>query len=394
MKDNLELKTLKTLLIDKKSFYQFVNNKTLIYLFNNKYNKFIFELIVEFFQRYNTIPTSDIILNMIDDNISQDNIKKQMMDHFIMIDSLDITEGEINYLIDNLNTKIKDSIIKQTGVTPKVLEDTFQKISELENTTSKYKVRHLWDIVERNDRQIIPTGLQVIDECGIGKGELGLLLAGTGVGKSVFLTYVANNFMLKGYKTLHIVFEGDIDTYLESHQRKLKYPTKEQLESFNQGKNLKLYQMGANTTTISDIQKLIVELSNDNFIPDVIVIDYLDCIVGENNKKEIWQNDIVIINELERLAIKYNVAVWSAVQANRTGLNKELQLENMSGSISKSQKATLIASLRRTEEHQETNTAHIKILKNRYGMLKESFNCIWNPVTMEISAPINYSPML
>lgn len=387
----LESKLLKILLHDKKTFVKMINNPNLRDYFINKYNKFIIQLIVEFYNNYECIPEPEYVIEQINSQYPHQQVKQTLIDHFNYILTIELQQGEIDFILDNFKERVKENIIhnvssKLDKLNSSELLQNLNKIGELSETSIAYQSRNLWDKVQNLTREIIPTGIDLIDDCGISKGELGILLAGTGIGKSVALSYMANNFMLSGYKVLHIVFEGNIDNYLDSHQRKLNM-TNEQIKDLESSKNLKLIKLPSNSTSISDIQKLLVELSNDGFTTDVMVIDYLDCVVG-NGSKEIWQNDISIINEMERLALKYNIAVWSAVQANRSGLNKELQLENISGSISKAQKATLIIALRRTAEQQENNQATLSMLKNRFGTLKESVNCDWNPVTMEIYAPI------
>jgi replicative DNA helicase len=151
--------------------------------------------------------------------------------------------------------------------------------------------------------------------------------------------------------------------------------------------------MKANQTSVKDIEDLIRSCGKDNFIPDALVIDYLDCIVINNNKDG-WVNDISIINDLEHLAQKHNLAIWSAVQANRSGINRDLELSNISGSISKAQKATLILALSRNEIQEEENRADVRVLKNRTGLKRASHNCIWNPSRMQIVMPITKEVLL
>jgi hypothetical protein len=113
-----------------------------------------------------------------------------------------------------------------------------------------------------------------------------------------------------------------------------------------------------------------------------------------NNKNETWKNDIYIINDMEHLSQKYQIAIWTAVQANRSGISKELTLENTSGSISKVQKASLVISLSRNEFQEEDNRADVRVLKNRTGQKRASLNCVWNPKTMEIQLPITKETFL
>jgi hypothetical protein len=113
-----------------------------------------------------------------------------------------------------------------------------------------------------------------------------------------------------------------------------------------------------------------------------------------NGGKEIWQNDIKIINELEHICQKYQVGLWTAIQANRSGVNKELTIENVSGSIQKAQKASLVLALTRNLDQEQNNTADVRILKNRFGAKEMSLNCVWNPNEMNIELPITEDNLL
>jgi len=367
-------------------------------LIKNKYSNFILELIKEHNDKYGNVPTFPILSVKIEDELAEQG-QKQMLDHLSLIESIQLTEGDIQFIRDNLNKRLKEnklSKIKQNidKVDLEAFQQVASEISLIDGTSKKWEIKHLWDKVERKERVVLPTNLELIDKYGIAKGEIGLLLAGTGIGKSVFLTFLASELMLGGYKTLHIAFEGNIDDYINKHRNKLNNPTEEQLAKGKTTPNLKVVKLPNNSSTTSDIEDLIKQQINNGFIPDAIVLDYVDCLVGSNRTKELWINDIAIINELEHLAQKYNIALWSAVQSNRSGLNKELGLENAAGSIQKLQKATMIIALTRNPEQQNENRADLRLLKNRWGKLDISQNCVWNPEQVKIEAPITDNTIL
>lgn len=363
-------------------------------LFQNKYVKYIFKVILEYYHKYDNIPNFQFIEEIIKDEQGNEKISKMILDQLFIIKSIELSEDQIQFITDNLIKRLKDNKISSLKLNAdKMDEDTIRKtveqITDIEQKNKKWEMKYIWDEIENQDRKILPTKLELIDKYGISKGEIGLLMAATGVGKSVFLTYIANNFMLGGYKTLHLVFEGNIDNYIINHRRKLNNPTEEQLRRGNTTANLKIIKMSSNQTTTKDIEELIKDQINQDFVPDVVVIDYVDCLVSTTQVKEHWQGDIGIINELEHLSQKYNLAIWSAVQSNRSGINKDLDLSNAAGSISKLQKASMVIALTRTPEQEERNTADLKILKNRFGNKDTSYDATWNPSEMKIKTPIN-----
>jgi len=364
----------------------------------NKYVSFILQLITEHYKKYEEIPTFLFLKELIKTEYP-DKIKNIVLDQLFLIESIQPTPEQISFITDNIRQRLKDNKVSKVKQNIDKLDEeqiraVAEEISSINRSQKRWEVKHIWDNVERKERVVLPTNLELIDKYGVAKGEIGLLMAGTGIGKSVFLTYVASELMLGGYKTLHIVFEGNIDDYIIKHRNKLGDYTEEQLKKGKNTSNLKVIKLPNNSSTTSDIEDIIKDVINNGFTPDAIVLDYVDCLTGNNKVKELWINDIAIINELEHLAQKYNIVLWSAVQSNRSGLNKELTLENVAGSIQKLQKATMVIALTRNPEQQEANLADLRLLKNRFGGLEISQNCVWNPENINIEAPITQPILL
>lgn len=395
--NDYERKLIAAFFIEPNIYFQNKNHLDLNQVFNNKYNKHFLQLINEYHQEYDGFPSVEVVNDIIQRE-HQGEVQKRLLDHFQGITDLKIDEAELRYIEDRIPSQIKENIIRTTQenahkLSTDELKNRIEQIYTLSSTKKNFEIRNLWDDLNDIERIPIPTQLELIDEFGVAKGELGILLASTGVGKSVFLSYLANNFMLGGYKVLHIVFEGSIEQYHKAHLTKLKNPSQDELRCEVQYQNLKLVKMRANQTSVKDVEELIKSCITDGFIPDCLVIDYLDCIVIRNNSKN-WENDIQIINDMEHLSQKYQVVIWTAVQANRSGTRTELSVENISGSITKAQKATMILALTRTPQQEEQNQADVKVIKNRTGNKRESINCVWNPKQMIIELPISHEVFL
>lgn len=374
----------------------FIDNQRLLQeeVVKNKYSNFLLKLIREYYDKFNGVPNFIILKQLIFDEFGESVIEKVLLEQLSLVETLNLSQDQFEFVLSHITKKIKDN--KLQGLkqnVDKLDEETLSRVSQeierIDNIQKRWEIKHLWDEIEYKEREILPTGLELIDKYGIAKGEIGLLMAATGIGKSVGLTFLASNFMLNGYKTLHIVFEGNIDNYIVSHRKKLGDPDPEKLKKGKTTQNLKVIKLPSNQTTTRDIEEVIKLQTNDGFSPDALVIDYVDCLVGQKMTKELWVGDIAIINELEHLAQKYNIAVWSAVQANRSGINKELELSNAAGSISKVQKASMVVAITRTPQQQEINTADLRVLKNRFGKLDVSINSVWDAETLHIEAPIH-----
>ena len=379
------------MLIEESGFFK--KHKSIIarYKFENNYSNFLLECIREHYSQYNTTPSYDILRMIIDQQIVGDSMAgKVILDHLDQIQMIQWNEGEQEYIKKNIKGKLQKYLIEQTADRVDKMDHAslLQVIKEIENLKQEsfeYEIRHLWEL--ENDHQRIPvqTGIELIDQNGgVAKGEIGILLASTGIGKSVFLTHMASELMLRGNKVLHIIFEGALNDYIGMHRRKLGNYTNDQIKTGKTTSNLKVVKMSSGKTSLNDVSNLIEYLGSD-FIPDAVVIDYIDVIAPSTSKKENWQSEIITSTELEDFCIKHNVVCWTAVQTNRSGLNENIPtLNQMGGSVSKGQKASMVLGVSRTTIHQKENKADIAILKNRHGSTGELLGVDWNPHTMKL----------
>ena len=390
----------------------FKKNKNILkkYRFKNKAIDFIYTNVKEHFDLYNEIPTYEILNIRIDENlpskiedgVEKNILKKQIMEHVkYQIQDIQMTDGEKKYMIDNMKRKLEENMISNVGEEiHKIDTDTlFSKLKDIEKLKKNdydYEVKNLWDYDEELERDVIPTGVDLIDNNGgVGRGEIGILLASTGIGKSVFLSYMANQLMLRGLKVLHIVFEGATNDYIRLHRVKLGNPSNELLKRGKTIPNLKVVKMYSGKTSLSDIQDFMETLKAEGFTPDAICLDYLDLLAPTKVRKENWMSEINTSNELEEFCWKNNIVFWTAVQTNRSGLNNEIpDLSQMAGSVSKGQKATMVLGVSRTSQQIDDNKADVAIIKNRYGKTSSAHNIKWNPNTMEIEIKENEQFML
>lgn len=283
----------------------------------------------------------------------------------------------------------------------------------------------IYDLTEKalsNDYTVsIPTGVGLLDDTlggGLDKGKLGLLIAPAGFGKTSFTTaidaYAAtykcdmNNH--EGYKVLQIYFEDDdvditrkhfaritqtearfmkrLDTANrdEIENQLMNHPNKEMI-----GENLRLKHFRTGTKSATDIEIFIKKLINRGFKPDLISIDYFECIAPERggyNSDTEWTREGVTMRKLENMAKDLNCAIWVATQGNKDSINSPeyVRMDQAGGSIRKVQVAQLILSIARALEDIDRNKAVISILKNRSGKSGKIFNNVkFNNGTCTIS---------
>ena len=237
------------------------------------------------------------------------------------------------------------------------MEDLIKKALDT-NMTTKLGF-HLFDTLDEDLKEdyrcAIPTGADKLDESlygGLGKGELGLIVSPMGVGKSSATTgFCANAAISKtkdndynGYKVLHFFFE---DTEVAIKRKYYGYATnidacdlstpqnKPVVMEILKDNNNELRRMLHNNVicqrlttgeySASDIKYLIQQYISMGFIPDLVVIDYFECIKSEKNidgyNDTEWTREGITMRKLEAIAKEFNVALWVPVQSTKNAIN-------------------------------------------------------------------------
>jgi hypothetical protein len=157
------------------------------------------------------------------------------------------------------------------------------------------------------------------------------------------------------------------------------------------GENLRLKHFRSGTKTASDIEVFIKKLINRGFKPDLVTIDYFECIApekGGHSTDSQWVKEGVTMRKFENMAKDLNCAIWIATQGNKDSINSPevVRMDQAGGSIMKVQVAQFIISIARALEDIDRNKAVISILKNRSGKSGKIFNNVkFNNGTCTIS---------
>ena len=268
---------------------------------------------------------------------------------------------------------------------------------------------HLDETLSDDYRTPIPTGIGKIDETlegGLGKGELGVIVGPTSFGKTSLTTAMASHAACIGFKVLQIVFEDRIKQIQRKHigritgieAKDLSKPenidfVKETLENFPDkealDKNLRIVRFPSGEKTAREIERFIKKLINSGFRPDLVVIDYFECLEHEGDRTSTneFEKEGRTMRRLEAMAGELDVALWVPSQGTKDSTNLELvTMDKMGGSAKKAQIAHIIMSIARTVDEIAENKATIAILKNRAGKSGKVFNDVdFNNGTCRIS---------
>jgi replicative DNA helicase len=374
--------------------------------FENVSFKFIMENVKELFKTYNTIPNYDTVAQKIMAEGGNDSTKH--VDTLEAIKNLDVNteyvqDTALNFCKQqNLKKKLKDvhNIIDNGEFESyNKIEDIIQKALQVglinDDGTDVFEDIDL--ALEKDNRLPIATGIVGVDnllEGGLGRGELGVVLAPTGTGKTTLLTKMANTAYNLGFNVLQIFFEDNPGNIKRKHytiwsgiapkdQPENAEEVKEKVkEAEIQSKGgIKLLKLASDNVTISEIKNKVRKLISDGFKIDLLLIDYVDCISPERSVNgEEWKGEGSIMRSLESMTGEFDIAIWTATQGNRESISSEVvNSDQMGGSIKKAQIAHVILSIAKTLEQKENNLATLTLLKSRIGRDGVIFqNCKFN----------------
>jgi hypothetical protein len=229
--------------------------------------------------------------------------------------------------------------------------------------------------------------LNSITKGGLVRKTLNIALAGTGVGKSLFMCHCASYNLTQGKNVLYITMEMAEEKIAERIDANLLDVTVDELSTLSrEAYDKKISKVRKNT-----IGKLVIKeyptasagsahfrhLLNElrikrNFIPDIIYIDYLNICSSSRIKSGANVNSYTYIKaiaeELRGLAVEFNVPVFSATQTTRGGYgNSDVELTDTSESFGLPATADLMFALISTEELEALGQLMVKQLKNRYN---------------------------
>jgi replicative DNA helicase len=369
----------------------------------NLQNKSIFHAITKFKQVSN--PVDEEILLGIAQNIK--NWNDRVLNKNLDYDGDTVQKSVYNFIKQGEYHELAAFIMSNIkhGLTDEINYKIDQKTKRISDIGSdEDEGIEIFHDIERalqvNFREPIGTGILAIDNLmggGLGKGEIGIILAGTGVGKSTALTKIANEAHSLGKNVLHVVFEDTEDEIRRKHfaiwsDTKLS-EMNDNLESV--GRRVKDYQNNGNLgkliikkfpqegITIPKIRQWMDRYKKKWGISfNLLALDYIDCV--EPHEKYFDQNKAEegIIKAFEGIASDYNIPCWTAIQANRSGLGSNsndgsasefIGTAQMGGSIKRAQKTHFLMSVAKTSEQKRAGLANIAILKARFAADGQKF---------------------
>lgn len=373
--------------------------------FTDSSDKLLFDLIDSYVQKYNAFPSGEALTIDLDNRSSID--QRVFEETKKTIQDLKLDEStEIEWLVDSTekwcqekavynaimkSIQILDNTDRQAkGAIPQILSDALAVSFDTHighNFIDDSAVRY--DFYHKKEEKI-EFNLEYFNRItggGLPKKTLNIALAGTGVGKSLFMCHCAAGNLLAGKNVLYITLEMAEERIAERIDANLMNVTmgelaemtretyEKKIEKIARKTNGKLIikEYPTSSAGSANFRHLLNELKiKKNFTPDIIYIDYLNICASSRIKHNSNANSYTIIKaiaeELRGLAVEFVVPIVSATQTNRSGFtSSDVGLEDTAESFGLPATADFMFALITSEELESLNQIMVKQLKNRYN---------------------------
>jgi len=361
--------------------------------FELKYIQLFCKKLFDYRDKYDMYPSSSIMNTVLRTELEEDNeaLNKQVRDFFARILASPEIEDE-DYIKDTSldfcrRQKIKEALVKSAGLMNKsnsldeigVIVTSALKLGTDNNYGYDYKL----DFEKRfmlKERNPVSTGWDRVDgitQGGLGRGELGVVIAPTGAGKSMALVHLGAMAVKAGLQVVHYTLElsdtvvaSRYDACLTGVPLTNLMDEKEMIleEVKNVRGKLIIKEYPTKTASTSVIKNHLKRIASAGQKVDMIIVDYGDLLNPTVRYKEKRTELETIYEELRAIAMEFVCPVWTASQTNRSGLNAEVvTMESISEAFNKCFVADFIFSVSRTVDDKKTNSGRIFIAKNRNG---------------------------
>lgn len=383
-----QIKVLYSLLNDKQ-FLQNIADVITAEYFESPAHKWIIGTILDYYGKYNTFPTMEVLkieLKKEKNEVLQVSIKEELKQAYTA------TQDDIDYVKEEFfnfckNQKLKDALLSSVDLlTSGEFEGIRKIIDEALRAGATKEIGHEYDkdiesrFREEEDKKI-PFPWKVFNDItdgGIGGSNLMLLFAPPGIGKSTVVCNIASHCLKMGFNVIYYTLELDeryvgkkIDSILTGVEVKmLKFHRKEVEAAV---KNLKgkivIKEYSPGRASLSTIESHIKQLqSNNDFIPDLIIIDYPDLLKPRKSRKESKEELDDIYTDLKGMAKDLKIPFVCPSQINRMGAKDEIiEGDKVAGSFQKMMIADLSVSLSRRRKDKINGTGRFHIMKSRLG---------------------------
>jgi len=351
--------------------------------------KWIAQTTLDYYKQYRKLPTALVFKNEIE-KITSDILKVAVQNEIKNV-ARHRSDKDLDYVKDRFlqfckNQTLKSAIIQSVDLLEQQEYDEIKvRIDKAMRAGAERNFGHDWkkDVEKRifeDARDTIPTPWECINGPmggGLAAGELGVIAAPSGAGKSWLLSALGAEAMKRGKKVLHFTLElNDTYTGLRYDTIFTKIETRKLKDNFDKIKKIVdsisgeivIKYFPSKTITAHTLLAHVQQMEAVGFEPDLMIVDYGDLLRASSRTEARYLELGAIYEELRSLAGELYIPCWTASQTHRSSISDEvIQADKIAESYGKIMTADFVMSFSRTLDDKQTNTARVHIIKNRFG---------------------------
>ena len=395
--NSFQSKVISSLLTDEK-FLDKLQEVISPKFFESDANKWIVDEIIDYHDEYRKPPSMDVFkhkLASLDNAILKTTVVEQLRHVYTQIGHVDLDYIKKEFTSFCRNQNLKGVILQSVDL---LKAGNFDRIKDLVDKAMKVGTEtdlghdYKDDFISRMEdvkRSTVPSDWNPINDLmdgGLGPGELGVVVAPSGVGKTWILTALGASAVRQGLSVVHYSMElsehyvgaryDTVFSHIPSADIKEKRDIVEEKIRGLKGKLMIKYFPPKGVSSKKIAQHIDKMIAADNK-PDLIICDYADLLLSHSNKTDsTYAEQGGVYIDLRGLSGEYGIPIWTASQTNRSAIDSEvIEADKISDSYAKVMNADFIMSWSRKSKDKLNNTARAHIMKNRFGPDGITFPC-------------------
>ena len=385
---SFQSKIITSLIVDTK-FIKTIGDILEVSYFDSDSNKFLVKSIIDYFKKYKTPPTMEALKVVIDD-VENDVLKTSIVDslrnawqhredpdlEFVKEKSLEFCKNQV----------IKSAIMESVELLDNQKYDEIKGVIDtamragVERDIGHEYITGFEERMTQQSRKCLPTQWDSVNdlmEGGLAGGELGVIVAPAGIGKSWTLQTLGAHAVAKGKTVIHYTLELNAeyvglryDTIVSGQPTgNLQYYKEEVFKKINQLKgNLIIKYYPTRTASVNTLTAHLQQCELQGIKPDMVIVDYADIMKSTQHFNEKRHQIGHVYEELRGMAGEFDIPIWTASQANRSSLEEDvIGAEKVSEDYSKVMTSDFVMSMSRKVEDKIANTGRFHVIKNRFG---------------------------
>jgi len=385
---SFQSKIITSLIVDTK-FIKTIGDILEVSYFDSDANKFLVKSIVDYFEKYKSPPTMEALKVVIDD-VENDTLKTTIVDslrgawqHRESPDLEFVKEKTLEFC---KNQVIKSAIMESVELLDNQQYDEIKGVIDnamkagVERDIGHEYITGFEERMNQQSRKTLPTQWDSVNDLmdgGLAGGELGVIVAPAGIGKSWTLQALGAHAVAQGKTVIHYTLELNAqyvglryDTIVSGQPTgNLQYHKEEVLKKINKLKGeliIKYYP--TRTASVNTLAAHLQQCEMQGLKPDMVIVDYADIMKSTSNFTEKRHQIGHVYEELRGMAGEFDIPLWTASQANRSSLEEDvIGADKVSEDYSKVMTADFVMSMSRKVEDKIANTGRFHVIKNRFG---------------------------